>query len=87
MKVQATSYTSTTVHGEVTEQELLSILVAAGLHIPTGAYVRFWVKNDHADANIDEDEPLRFSITWKSEPITTPPASDGDEPRSEATRS
>lgn len=87
MKVQAKSYTNTTVTGEVSEQELLTLLVAAGLHIPTGAQVLFWVKNNHADAHIDEDEPLRFSISWKSEPVTTPPASDADDTQSEATRS
>lgn len=78
MKVQATSFTHTTVTGEISERELISILTSAGLHIPASAGVRFWVENSHANADVDGEEPLRFSVSWRSDPVTTPPASAGD---------
>lgn len=77
MKVQATSILHTTITGEITEKELIGILESSGLHIPANAGVRLFVKSSYADVDIDGEEPLRFSITFKGEPVTTPPASGG----------
>ena len=76
MRVTATSYLTTEVKGDISEAELRSALVSAGLKLPDGAAVRFWASGHHADVEVDEHAPLLFSIVYQSDRVTTPPASD-----------
>lgn len=78
MKVQATSVLTTTISGAISADELLAMIKGAGLTIPDEATWRIWASADHADADVDQYAPLRFSITYQSSPVTTPPASASD---------
>lgn len=76
MRAQASSYVSTTITGEIEAVELRSLIEASGLHIPEGATVRFYASSDVADVEVEDRQPLKFSIIFRTQPVTTPPASD-----------
>lgn len=79
MKVQATSFVSTTVSGLITDEELLAMVKGAGLHVPEGAMVRFYASSDIADVDVEERQPLRFTIVYRGDVVTTPPALASDD--------
>lgn len=77
MKVSGQSTTRQTLRGSISERELLAF-VKQTIEVPANANIFFFVRGPGGnDTGVDEEEPLRFTVSWEE---SAPPRPERDIP-------
>lgn len=72
MKISGQTKTQQTLRGSISERELLAF-VQQSVEIPEKASIFFYVRGaGGGEHGIDEDEPLRFTVSWDETTAPSP---------------